>query len=246
MSQRSPLDRPHLSADRALPACLRRWWSGRWSGSLRVMLEETGVFLLSDLLPLRATDRVLILGDTAQSIADLLDSRVALEQPPITLGPPGDELAGLPSGSLPFEDDVFTIIISGHQQHTWDDDELLAFLQESWRVLTHNGIIVCWDVAPSRSKRVNAIWRRLLAKRGQPFRLRTFAEFGRLGREAGFAWIQTLTLRPFLWPPGPRLTVLMRKEHYDERTIGLAEGETPLPTKARPTEDRRRPAQSGP
>lgn len=219
MSQRSPLDPPRLSADRALPATLRRWWA-----SLRVMLEETGVFLLPDLLPLRATDRVLVLGDSAESIADLLDSRVALDLPPIALSPSNEELA-----PLPFEDDAFTIIISGHQQHDWDDTELLAFLEQSWRVLTHNGIIVCWDVAPSRSKRVNAIWHRLLAKREQPLRLRTFAEFGRLGREAGFAWIQTLTLRPFLWPPGPRLTVLMRKEHYDEQTIELAEGETPLP-----------------
>ena len=219
MSQRSPLDPPRLSADRVLPATLRRWW-----GSLRVLLEETGVFLLPGLLPLRATDRVLVLGDSAELIADLLGSRVVLDLPPIALSPSNEALA-----ALPFEDDAFTIIISGHQQHDWDDAELLAFLEQSWRVLTHNGIIVCWDVAPSRSKRVNSIWRRLLAKNAQPFRLRTFAEFGRLGREAGFAWIQTLPLRPFLWPPGPRLTLLMRKEHYDEQTIELAEGETPLP-----------------
>lgn len=222
MSQRSPLDPPRLSADRALPAALRRWWAARWAGSLRVLLEETGVFLLPDLLPLRATDRILVLGEAAQPIADLLDSRVALDQPPLVLDPSRAERA-----ALPFDDASFTIIISGHQQHAWDDGDLLAFLLESWRVLTHNGIIVCWDVAPSRSKRVNAIWRRLLAKKGESFRLRTFAEFGRLGHEAGFAWTQTLTLRPFLWPPGPRLTVLMRKEHYDEHTIELSEGETP-------------------
>ena len=222
MSQGSPLDPHGLSADRALPASLRRWWSARWTGSLRVLLEETGVFLLPDLLPLRATDRVLVLGDAAQSIADLLDSRIALDQPPVVLKPSGEE-----RGALPFDDASFTIIISGHQQHAWDDGDLLAFLNESWRVLTHNGIIVSWDVAPSRSKQVNAIWRWLLAKKDESFRLRTFAEFGRIGREAGFAWIQTLTLRPFLWPPGPRLTVLMRKEHYDERTIKLADGETP-------------------
>ena len=227
MSKNSRLDPPSLSAGRALPAGLRRWWSGHWSGSLRVLLEETGAFLLPNLLPLRSTDRVLILGHAAQAIADLLDSDVDLEHPPVAIPTSSRAPAEQPLGSLPFEENRFTIIISAHQQHAWDDDVLLAFLQESWRVLTHNGIIVCWDVAPSRSKRVNAIWRQVLTTGKQSFRLRTFAEFGRLGHEAGFAWIQTLTLRPFLWPPGPRLTVLMRKEHYDKHTIELAEGETP-------------------
>ena len=218
MSQHSPLDPPGLSTATALPGA----WRNLWSGTPRVLLEETGVFLLPGLLPLRAADRVLVLGALAQPIADLLHSRVALDQPPVALNPSSEELA-----ALPFDADRFTIIICGHQQHAWDDDTLLAFLRESWRVLTHNGIIVCWDVAPSRSAWVNRVWRWLLAESGERFRLRTFAEVGRLGREAGFAWIQTLTLRPFLWPPGPRLATLMRKEHYDENTIELAARETP-------------------
>lgn len=206
-----------------LPPAVRRWWEG----VPRVVVRETGAFLLPALLPLRAQDRLLVVGENGAAIASLLDSRCPLETAPLSVGfaGPGSELRAEP-GSLPFADASLTVLVCPHQTRRWDDDTLLAFLREAWRVLTHNGVLVAWDVARSRSGRVNAVWARLLDD-GGPVRLRTFAEVGRIGREAGFAWIQTLALRPFLWPPGPRLAVLMRKEHYDEQTVHLAEGETP-------------------
>jgi SAM-dependent methyltransferase len=209
------------SARRALPPALREWWSG----PPRVLACETGAFLLPSLLPLRTDDRVFVAGEAASAIAELLAGRAGLTTPPATLDAAA-EAGASPLPALPFDDAAFTVVVAPHCMRAWTDDELLAFLRESWRVLTHNGICVLWEVARSRSPRVNAVWRRLL---GGDARLRTFAEVGHLGREAGFAWIQTLPLRPFLWPPGPRLTVLLRKEYYDERTIHLREGEIPPP-----------------
>lgn len=84
-----------------------------------------------------------------------------------------------------------------------------------------------WEVAPSRSAAVNRVWRALLSEPGSEVRLRRFAELGRMGREARFAWVQTLRMQPILWPPGPRVAVLMRKEYYDRETVELASGETP-------------------
>jgi len=181
------------------------------------------------LLPLRAEDRALVLDDVA--LADTLDARGGLTTAPIVLRtrPSEDDFSG-PSGdprALPFANDHFTVVVLGHRLRGWDDETTLAVLEECWRVLTHNGIVVLWEVAPSQSARVNAIWRRVLPEAAP--RLRRFSEVGKLGREAGFAWIQTLALRPFLWPPGPRLAVLLRKEHYTPETVHMAPGETPDP-----------------
>ena len=212
-----------------VPPALRRWWQGY----PRLLLADTGGFLLPALLPLRPEDRVLVLDDTA--LADTLDARGGLTAAPTVLhtqrhGPDRARSTGEPAASgdpsaLPFADDHFTVIVLGHRLRGWDDETTLAVLRECWRVLTHNGIVVLWEVAPSRSARVNTIWRWLLP--GASPQLRRFAEVGHLAREAGFAWIQTLALRPFLWPPGPRLTVLLRKEHYTPETVHLAPGETP-------------------
>ena len=210
-----------------LPTPLRRWWRG----SPRLLLEDTAGFLLPSLLPLRREDRVLVLDDAA--LADALESGGGLRTPPLVLDTRGGEDPApfmhcapvVSPGALPLGDARFTVVVAGHRLRAWDDATALAFLQECWRVLTHNGVVVVWEVAPSRSARVNAIWRRVLPEAAP--RLRRFSEVGGMGREAGFAWMQTLALRPFLWPPGPRLAVLMRKEHYTPETVRLQPGETP-------------------
>lgn len=212
------------------PPALRAWWAGLPALTAR----DTAAYLLPTLLPLRAEDRLLTVGRSAGTLAAALDRRAPMRLGPVALEPgpsaanpaPLDVVHGDP-GALPFGEGRFTVLLCGHQVRGWDDALLLRFLREAWRVLTHNGIVVVWEVAPSRSPRVNAIWRRLLAEPGREVRLRSFAQIGRIGREAGFAWLQTLPLRPFLWPPGPRLSVMMRKEHYDEQTIDLAPGATP-------------------
>ena len=222
-----------------IPPSVQRWWSGK----PRLMAEDTAAFLLPSLLPLRPNDRLLALGPNAAALAATLEERTGFESPSVVLGtsPAGTHAAvsapvdvgigvAIVQGStdaLPFPPSLFTVILAGHQLRVWDDAETLRFLREAWRVLTHNGVVVLWEVAASRSARVNTIWRSLLASPpGDPVRLRTFAEIGRMGREAEFAWIQTLRLRPFLWPPGPRVAVLLRKEHYDSKTVNLRPGET--------------------
>ena len=209
-----------------LPASLRRWWRGY----PRLLLEDTGAFLLPGALPLRREDRLLVLSDRALALT--LGQRAGLSRAPVVLGESEAVAAAGPGpvvrggvAALPFRDESFTVVVAGHRLRRWSDAEAEAFLRECWRVLTHNGLLVLWEVAPSRSARVNALWRRWLPEPAP--RLRSFAEVGRLGREAGFAWMQTLGLRPFLWPPGPRLAVLLRKEHYTPQTIHLRAGETP-------------------
>ena len=215
-----------------VPPSLRRWWRGY----PRLLLEDSGALLLPASLPLRQDDRVLVLSDPPLGV--ILSYRARLTQPAVVLeegaaggagwGGVGSRVRGQ-AGALPFRDQTFTLVVAGHRLRRWSDAEAEGFLSECWRVLTHNGLVVLWEVAPSRSAGVNAVWRWLLQERTP--RLRTFAEVGRLGRAAGFAWVQTLGLRPFLWPPGPRLSVLLRKEHYTPETVHLRPGEVPDPSR---------------
>lgn len=204
----------------------------------RLTLEDTAAYRLPALLPLREQDRVLVVGSGAGTLAEMLAAHVRFRTPTASIEPSAPLSSGTVDGgasrlaqadpsALPFRERTFTVVICGHQIRSWDDSTLQHFLNESWRVLTHNGIVVLWEVAPSSSAAVNRVWRRILRQPNRSVRLRALAELGRAGRTAGFAWIQTLRLQPFLWPPGPRLAVLLRKEYYDKETISLAPGETP-------------------
>lgn len=230
-----PLLRPPRRTWRdAFPPALRRWWSG----VPHLALENTAAFLLPSLLPLRPQDRVLEIGCGTGAQARYLAERVPFQMPVVgvdtraALLHRGAHIADIrliqaAPTALPFPERHFTVLVVGHQIRDWEDEPLARFLREAWRVLTHNGVVVLWEVAPSRSPTVNAIWARLLAAPGRPLRLRSFAEIGQQAREAGFAWIQTLRLQPMLWPPGPRVAVLLLKEYYDAETVTLRPGETP-------------------
>ncbi len=224
--------RSQRSWQEAAPTWLRAWWCGY----PRTILEDGGALLLPSLLALEPDDRLLVVSGRASDVtAEALSARVGLKARAVTMvadeagrrahpAPDGAGVVRAQADALPFNEAAFSVLLAGHVARSWDDERLLRFLREAWRVLAHNGVIVLWEVAPSRSARVNAIWRRVLAADGGRVELRNFAALGRLGREAGFAWIQTLALRPFLWPPGPRVSVLMRKEHYTGETVDPAGG----------------------
>ena len=187
----------------------RRWWRG----APRLALEDTPVPQLPELLPIRDDDRVLVIGDDAPAIAPLLGGGLAVAlagaDAPAEAGG-ADAVRGAPE-RIPARDGAFSVILIPHQLRRWPDARMERALAEAWRVLAHEGVAVMWEIAPSRSAAVNRAWSAWLG--GGP-RLRTFAEIGRAAHAAGFAWIQTAPLPPFLWPPGPRVCVLARKEHY--------------------------------
>ena len=173
-------------------------------------------------------ERLLVLGPDAPLLAALIADAADLEPPPLAavtdaqppfLAPEVDVLRAQPH-RLPLADASIDFGVVPHQLRRWDDERALRVLEELWRVLDHNGVIVLWEIAPSRSPRLNAVWSILLRRNGVHPQLRTFAQLGQLAYDAGFAWIQTLPLRPFLFPPGPRVTLLARKEHYTADNIG--------------------------
>ena len=213
-------------AARALPPELRR----RWRGRPRLLLEDGPALQLPRLLPLQPDDRLLTLGrDTPLLAAELADAAGLEQRPLAVLGRRGAARAGRHADAagldvdiiraradrLPLPDGSVSVIVAPHLLRRWSDARLERILAEAWRVLAHNGLCVLWEVAPSRSRQVNAVWRVWLG--GDP-QLRSFGRVGRAAYDAGFAWVQSLPLRPFLWPPGPRVSVLMRKEHHTADT----------------------------
>ena len=211
------------TAARTLPPVLRRHWRGR----PRLLLEDGPTLQLARLLPLQPDDRLLALGRNAPLLAAELADAAGLHQPPLAvigrrpLGAGGwrpqhdvDTLRGR-ADRLPLANESISVIVAPHLLRAWSDARLQRILEEAWRILAHNGVFILWEIAPSRSPLVNAVWRTWLGPApGAEPQLRSFAEIGRAAYDAGFAWVQTLPLRPFLWPPGPRVSVLMRKERY--------------------------------
>ncbi len=220
----------------AIPPALRRWWRGQ----PRLALEDSPAAQLVELTAMAPVERLLVLGPDSPPLAALLADTAELEPTPIAVltddRPPADasdlrDIQTLRAGPhrLPLDDGSVDFAVLPHLLRHWDDERAVRVLEELWRVLDHNGVAVLWEIAPSRSPTLNALWSTVLAANGanganeaqdaKP-RLRTFAHLGQLAYDAGFAWIQTLPLRPFLFPPGPRVTVLMRKEHYTSDNIG--------------------------
>ena len=173
-------------------------------------------------------ERLLVLGPDSPSLAALIADAAGLEPTPIAVLTDARRPAEAPhvavvrgeSHRLPIGDGSVDFAVIPHQLRHWDDERALRVMEELWRVLDHNGVAVLWEIAPSKSAAVNTLWSALLSRNGRAPRLRGFAQVGQLAYDAGFAWVQTLPLRPFLFPPGPRLTVLARKEHYTPENVG--------------------------
>lgn len=207
-----------------IPPALAEWWRGQ----PRLALQESPVSQLVDLTAMAPVERLLVLGPDAVGMATLIAAAADLEQTPLAVidddqGPldrAGVDTMHAQSHRLPLDDASIDFAILPHLLRRWDDEYAVLVLEELWRVLAHNGVVVMWEIAASRSDAVNAAWSLVLSRNGRTPALRNFGQVGQLAYDAGFAWVQTLPLRPFLFPPGPRLTVLARKEHYTPENIG--------------------------
>ena len=207
-----------------IPPALAEWWRGQ----PRLALQESPVSQLVDLTAMAPVERLLVLGPDAAGIGALVAAAAELEPTPLAViddiqGPPdraGVDTIHAQPHRLPLDDACIDFAILPHLLRRWDDGYAVQVLEELWRVLAHNGVVVMWEIAASRSDAVSAAWSLVLSRNGRTPALRNFGQVGQLAYDAGFAWVQTLPLRPFLFPPGPRLTVLARKEHFTPEVIG--------------------------
>ena len=192
------------------------------------ILVNTAAFRLPEELRIEATWQVLDIGCGRAGLTRVLAQRARLEQPPVGIDSSAQvlELARRDSAddpasrvrlvqgsaiALPLADDQFNFIMSGHAFKYLDDDQMRGSLSEARRVLKPGGLFLAWEFAPTRSKLLDR-WNRWLLELEVPIeRLRGYRELRQLAYDAGFDWVQSANLRPFLLPPIPRVSLIMGK-----------------------------------
>ena len=201
------------------------------------MLYNTPAFKLHEELRLHAGNRVLDIGCGRGALLHLLSSHVAFEKPPIgvdisrtllELGADTPMQALQADGTgLPLADESFDVVTCGYVTHHLDDAGALALLREIRRVLTYGGIALLWDFAPTRSSKLNSFHDGLLSAGRGAATPRGYTTLSAFALEAGFEWVSNAHLRPFLFPPIPRVSIIIGKAPIGWQPKSIAEGLTP-------------------
>ena len=209
-----------------------RWLHNSVSGRLYallagppgLMLVNTPAFKLHEELQLRPDMRLLDVGCGSGALLSLLAARVPFQRPPVGIdlsaamlalheasGGTGVSLVEGSGTDLPFADESFDVVTCAHVLKHLDDGSLLRLLSEIRRVLTSGGIAVIWEFSPTRSKRLNT-WNEWVITFGvRDCILRSYKQLSLFALEAGFEWVSNAHLRPFIYPPIPRVSVIVGK-----------------------------------
>jgi SAM-dependent methyltransferase len=191
------------------------------------VLVNTPAFRLHSELQLRPEQRVLDIGCGRGALLQTLAARVHFKMPPVGIdlsramlrlgtddarrAPHNVSLLWASGTGLPFGEERFDVALCGHVVKHLDDASLLALLREVRRVLTPGGIALLWEFAPTTSKRLNALNRAVLTPGIAECELRDYATLSAFALEAGYEWVGNARLRPFLFPPIPRVSLLLGK-----------------------------------
>ena len=197
-----------------------------------MMLINTPVYRFDRNLGLKPEQRLLDIGCGPGSLLRILSSRVGFETPPTGLDLSQEMLArsGTPEPSftvvqgsasnLPFADASFDIAVSGYLLKHLDDAALATFFREIERLLKPGGIAVLWEFAPTRSGRLDKLNRWVVTRGVTEAKFRSYRTLAEAANEAGFDWVENAYLRPFLFPPIPRVSIAVGKapEGWRENT----------------------------
>lgn len=166
------------------------------------------------LLELAPGKRYLDIGCGTAAFAHLVASRAGLDDPPVTAdlaaGPGPVELLAWPE-KLPFRNDSFDCITSFYFLRRFDDDVTHAFAEELCRVLAPGGSALVMEVAPVQSEWMNRLHSKLLKAGCAQVDLRGWGRLSALFTEVGFDAIDLVNVGPFVFPPIPRVGVLLRR-----------------------------------
>ena len=201
------------------------------------MVYNTPAFKLHEELQLHAENHVLDIGCGRGALLQLLTSRVQFRRPPVGIEVSrlmldrarehGSQYCRASGACLPFADGSFDVILCGHATRQFDHEGFLELLREIRRVLSPGGIAILWDFAPTRSKPLNAFHARVLGLLGSGSEVRSYTTLSAYALEAGFEWVSNAHLRPFLFPPIPRASIITGKAPIGWQPPDVAEALSP-------------------
>jgi SAM-dependent methyltransferase len=184
---------------------------------------NTPAFKLHTDLQLRPEHRLLDIGCGRGALLQLLSTRVRFRTPPVGVdisrvmlkqGKRDQANAALcqaAATTLPFADNSYDVVICAHAVKHLDDNDLLALLGEIRRVLVPGGIALLWELAPTSSNLLNSWNKRVVSFGVAECNLRNYSKLNSYALYAGFDWVSNARLRPFLFPPIPRVSLLLSK-----------------------------------
>jgi SAM-dependent methyltransferase len=191
------------------------------------ILVNTPAFRLHEELQIRPDNRLLDIGCGRGAMLQLLSARVRFQSRPVgidlseamlKLGKADSQATELVQGagtSLPFSDESFHVVTCAHVVKHLDDDGVLRLLKEVRRVLTYGGIALLWELAPTRSSLLNRWNERVVTFGVKECNFRGYANLSAYALEAGFDWVANARMRPFLFPPIPRVSLILGKAPAD-------------------------------
>jgi SAM-dependent methyltransferase len=196
------------------------------------VISNTAAFRLHETLGLRPEHRLLDVGCGRGSLLQIVGARVHFETPPVGIDLSREmlrravaaeiDLAQAAATALPFADASFDVATCSYVVKHLSDEDLLGFFTELHRVLKPGGRAVVWEFAPTRSQRLND-WNRWVLTRGvRASKLRGQTALAAFGIHAGFSTVETAGLRPFLYPPIPRVSLIYGKAMAPVVTAGQA------------------------
>lgn len=229
---------PHsLAPQRERVAEYERWLAGRgpsaavmrwWMSGPGTLLASTALFRLPEELRLTEDWRVVEVGCGRGTLLGVLDGRVGFLDAPVGIDAAAAALrlarddARRRRGSrsrlrfvqgaataLPLAPASAELVIAGYLVKHLDDDELVAFFREIWRVLVPGGLALLWEFAPTGNARLDRWNAWLLSRAVRDPRLRSTRSLLNAAGRAGFEFRADAGLRPFLLPPIPRASILI-------------------------------------
>lgn len=167
-----------------------------------------------ELLDLRPGKSYVDISCGTGAFAHLIAQRAGLETPPFTLdlaaGPGPVDAIAWPE-NLPLADRSVDALTTFYYVRRFDDDVVHGFGGELARVLAPGGTALLIEVAPVKNERLERWHRKLLSGGTAMVDLRGWGRMAALFSECGFDSIDLVNVGPFLFPPIPRVGVLLRR-----------------------------------